>query len=134
MSIKQRSAIPGGVCEFDLPSYHFWLNQGADLRRLDLGEWLAPFLPIRNGVRIILKLLRENGRVSNQIASQGVYQQTMAGRLVQMIRIGLDSNFDCVPEISANKYALNIRFTSAIGTQRRTSVEDVGFELTFCNL
>jgi cell division protein ZapD len=134
MSIKQRSAIPGGVCQFDLPSYHFWLNQNADIRRLDLGEWLAPFLPIRNGVQIILKLLRENGKTSTQLAHQGVYQQTMAGRLAQMLRIRLDSAYDCVPEISANKYALNVRFTTAIGTQRRTSDDDVKFELTFCNL
>ena len=134
MGIKQRSAIPGGVCEFDLPSYHFWLNQSAEVRRLDLNEWLAPFLPIRNGVQIILKLLRESGKTTSRVAHQGVYQQTMAGRLAQMLRIRLDSNYDCVPEISANKYALNVRFTTAIGTQRRTSVDDVKFELTFCNL
>ncbi|HVY07409.1 MAG TPA: cell division protein ZapD, partial [Burkholderiales bacterium] len=134
MGIKQRAAIPGGVCEFDLPSYHYWLNQSADVRRLDLDEWLAPFLPIRNGVQIILKLLRESGKISNQVAQQGVYQQTMAGRLAQMLRIRLDGKYDCVPEISANKYALNIRFTTAIGTQRRTSVEDIHFELMFCNL
>ena len=134
MGIKQRSAIPGGVCEFDLPSYHFWLNQSADVRRLDLDEWLAPFLPIRNGVRIILKLLRESGKTASQIARQGVYQQTMAGKLAQMLRIRLDSNYECVPEISANKYALNVRFTTSIGTPRRTSVDDISFELTFCNL
>ena len=137
MGIKQRSAIPGGVCEFDLPSYHYWLNQSAEARRLDLNEWLAPFLPIRNGVRIILKLLRESGKTTSQVAQQGVYQQTMAGRLAQMLRIRLDGNYDCVPEVSANKYALNVRFTTAIGAQRRTnrtSVEDVSFELTFCNL
>ncbi len=136
MGIKQRSAIPGGVCEFDLPSYHFWLNRGADARRRDLNEWLAPFLPIRNGVRIILKLLRESGKTSSQVAQQGVYQQTMAGRLAQMLRIRLDANYDCVPEISANKYALNVRFTAAAGSQRRTStsIDDVNFELTFCNL
>jgi cell division protein ZapD len=85
-------------------------------------------------VRIILKLLRESGKTTSQVAQQGVYQQTMAGRLAQMLRIRLDGNYDCVPEISANKYALNVRFTTAIGTQRRTSVEDVNFELTFCNL
>jgi len=27
-----------------------------------------------------------------------------------------------------------VRFTTAIGMQRRTSVDDVKFELTFCNL
>src|SRR5678815_3362265 len=26
MAIKQRTAIPGGVCEFDLPAYHYWLH------------------------------------------------------------------------------------------------------------
>ena len=134
MGIKQRSAIPGGVCEFDLPSYHFWLNQSAEARRLDINEWLAPFLPIRNGVQIVLKLLRENGKTASRIAHQGVYQQTMAGRLAQLLRMKLDSKYDCVPEISANKYVLNVRFTTAIGTQRRTSVDDVDFELTFCNL
>jgi cell division protein ZapD len=134
MGIKQRAAIPGGVCEFDLPSYHFWLNQSADLRRIDLDTWLAPFLPIRNGVQIILKLLRGSGKTSAQVASQGVYQQTMAGRVAQMLRVRLEGNPDCVPEVSANKYALNIRFTNALGTQRRTIVDDVNFELTFCNL
>jgi len=27
-----------------------------------------------------------------------------------------------------------VRFTTAVGAQRRTSVDDVKFELTFCNL
>ena len=134
MGIKQRAAIPGGVCEFDLPSYHYWLNQSADVRRADLNTWLAPFLPIRNGVHIILKLLRGSGKTAPQVAQQGVYQQTMAGRVAQMLRVRLEGNPDCVPEVSANKYALNIRFTNALGTQRKTIVDDVNFELTFCNL
>lgn len=134
MSIRQRSGIPGGVCEFDLPSYHFWLNQSAERRKVDLEEWLSPFLPIRNGVAIILRLLRESGKTSSQVAQQGVYQQMLAGRLAQLLRIRLDSRYECVPEISANKYALNVRFTSALESQRRTSTEDVDFELTFCHL
>ena len=46
MMIKQRSAIPGGVCEFDLPAYHYWLNRSADERRRDLAAWIEPFAPI----------------------------------------------------------------------------------------
>lgn len=134
MSIRQRSGIPGGVCEFDLPSYHFWLNQEAQKRRFDLTEWLAPFLPIRNGVAIILRLLRESGKTSSQVAQQGVYQQMLAGRLAQLLSIRVDQRYECVPEISANKYALNVRFITALGSQRRPSTEDVDFELTFCHL
>jgi cell division FtsZ-interacting protein ZapD len=41
-----------------------------------------------------------------------------------------------VPEISANKYVLNIRFLSQNGDDARTRTADwdVAFELTFCNL
>ena len=135
MSIKQRTAIPGGVCEFDLPSYHFWLQQETDLRRHDLQQWLAPFLPTRDAICIVLRLLRESGKSSAQVAQQGVYQQMMAGRMAQMLRIGLAGDHACVPEISANKYALNIRFTTQEGMQRpKASESDVEFELTFCNL
>ena len=135
MSIKQRTNIPGGVCEFDVPSYHYWLHQNAELHRHDLEGWLAPFLPIRDGIAIMLRLLRESGKVSNQTAVQGVYQQMMAGRVAQMLRLRLRPDHQCVPEISANKYALNIRFTTHEGGQRPRVIEtDVDFELTFCNL
>ncbi len=135
MSIKQRTSIPGGLCEFDVPSYHFWLNQNAEQHRHDLEHWLAPFLPIRDGIAIVLRLLRESGKVSKQMAVQGVYQQMMAGRVAQMLRIRLQPDYQCAPEISANKYALNIRFTVHEGGQRPKVIEsDVEFELTFCNL
>ena len=135
MSIKQRTAIPGGVCEFDLPSYHYWLQQEPDVRRHDLQQWLAPFLPTRDAIGIVLRLLRESGKTTAQVAQQGVYQQMMAGRMSQMLRIGLAGDHACVPEISANKYALNIRFTTQEGMQRpKASESDVEFELTFCNL
>jgi len=135
MGIKQRTNIPGGVCEFDLPSYHFWLHQSAEHHRHDLETWLAPFLPIRDAIAIVLRLLRESGKVSAQTAVQGVYQQMMAGRIAQMLRIRLSRDYHCVPEISANKYALNIRFTAQEGGQRPKVIEtNVDFELTFCNL
>jgi cell division protein ZapD len=134
MAIKQRSAIPGGVCEFDLPSYHFWLHQDAAMRRRDLEAWLAPFLPMQDGIGIILRILRESGRTSQQMATQGLYQQMMGGRVAQLVRLRLDDSFECVPEVSANKYALNIRFTVTGDTQRRVAHLDIPFELTFCNL
>jgi cell division protein ZapD len=135
MSIKQRTNIPGGVCEFDLPSYHYWLQQSADVRRNDLQRWLAPFVPIREALGIVLRLLRESGKTTTQVAYQGVYQQMMAGRIAQMLRIRLGLHHQCVPEISANKYALNIRFMAQEGTPRPKVAEtDIEFELTFCNL
>ena len=135
MSIKQRTGIPGGVCEFDLPSYHYWLNLAAANRRGDLDAWISSFLPIRDGIAIVLRILRESGRTTAERAEQGVYQQMMAGRVAQMLRIRLESDYACVPEVSANKYALNIRYTVQEGHARPKTFEGaVDFELTFCNL
>ena len=137
MGIKQRTSIPGGVCEFDLPAYHYWLNQSADARRRDLESWFANFRPIYDAIAIVLRLLRESGKSARQVAAQGVFQQMMAGRVAQMLRIRLANEYACVPEISANKYALNIRFMSvpSLGKDRTRTVDsDVEFELTFCNL
>lgn len=135
MGIKQRASIPGGVCEFDLPSYHYWLHQPAEARRRDIQDWLMPFLPLQQGVQIILRILRESGRSSQQVATQGVYQQMMGGRVAQLIRMKVSDQLDCIPEVSANKYALNIRFTIADPSSRpRVSPESIPFELIFCNL
>jgi cell division protein ZapD len=128
MGIKQR-------CEFDLPSYHYWLNQDVAVRQRDLNTWLQPIAGVSDAASIVLRLLRESAQQHSVMAYQGVYQQVPAGRVAQMIRITLKPEFQCVPEISANKYALNIRFIS-VGTSGRPHLyeQDVEFQLSFCNL
>lgn len=134
MSIKQRTTIPGGVCEFDLPSYHFWLSLDAETRRNDLNEWFTPLRAIHKGLQLVLKLLRDSGKTSRQTAQNGAFQQMLAGRVAQLIRITLDSDMPCFPEISANKYAINIRFTALGGVQKPRACDlSVEFDLTLCN-
>jgi cell division protein ZapD len=136
MAIKQRAAIPGGVCEFDLPAYHHWLNKSPNARRQDLAGWIEPFASIRVGSAIVLRLLRENGRTSRHTASHGVFQLMMTtSKVAQLLRLSLEHSLPAVPEISANKYALNIRFIGVSGMDRGNVVDqEIGFELTFCNL
>ena len=84
---------------------------------------------------IVLRLLRASGSPEALVARRGAFQQTMGGRTVQMIRIRLRGSAMCVPETSANKYALNVRFMHAETVTRPGQVDvDVPFELTFCNL
>lgn len=135
MSIKQRAVMPGGTCEFDLPSYHYWQAQDTDLQRENLRSWLAPLLPLHSGLKIILQLLRENGKVFDFTAHQGTFQQMQGGRVAQMLRVRMDSKLPCIPEVGANKYAINIRFIAANYAAKTTLFEqDVPFELTFCSL
>ncbi len=135
MNIKQRTGIPGGACEFDLPSYHHWLNQMPEKRMRDMKQWLSPLAPIENGIGIVLKILRESGRTLKYVAQHGCFQQILAGRTAQMLSVSLDENLPYIPEISANKYALNIRFVTAEIQQRPKSCEnDIEFKLSFYNL
>jgi cell division protein ZapD len=136
MSIKQRTGIPGGACEFDLPSYHYWLHRPAEERTGQLAAWTGPLYPLRDGSAIILRILRESGRPQAAAAPQGMFQQMLGGKTAQMLRLRLDPSLPCVPEISANKYVLNIRFVAQNGDdpRPRTADWDVAFELTFCNL
>ena len=135
MSIKQRTGIPGGVCEFDLPSYHYWLHRDSASRAFDLHGWVNPLYPVRDASAIVLRLLRESGKPAKVVAQQGLYQQMLGGRVVQMVGIRLPQDAEFIPEISANKYALNIRF-AIFGDDARphTSSSTVEFELTLCNL
>jgi len=65
-----------------------------------------------------------------------MFQQMLGGKTAQMLRLRLDPAMHCVPEISANKYVLNIRFMAQNpeDNRARTADWDVAFELTFCNL
>lgn len=135
MGIKQRVGIPGGACEFDLPSYHYWLHLNPSLRRENLNEWITPLLPIHDGFSIILRLLRNSGKILQHIAHRGMFQQMGQGCAAHMLCLKVSESLPCFPEISANKYALTIRFvTSGSGKKTKVYENDVEFELTFCTL
>ena len=59
----------------------------------------------------------------------------LGGSAAQMVRVSLKSQVDFVPEISANKYALNIRFTCPDYDHRARQADvSVEFDMVFCNL
>ncbi|MGH8801863.1 MAG: cell division protein ZapD, partial [Casimicrobiaceae bacterium] len=116
--------------------YHHWLNRDAAARHRDVAAWIEPFEPIRIGGAIVLHLLRENVRTSRHVAYHGVFQLMLTTtKVAQLLRLSVEHDLPCVPEISANKYALNIRFIGVSGMNRGNVVDDdVAFELAFCNL
>ncbi|MEO8343115.1 MAG: cell division protein ZapD [Gallionella sp.] len=135
MGIKQRAIMPGGTCEFDLPSYHYWQAQDVLSRRESFHSWVAPMLPLYTASKIVLRLLRENGKAFPFTAHQGTFQQMQGGRVAQMLRVSINKELPCIPEVGANKYAINIRFISANYAAKTSLFEqDVPFQLTFCSI
>ena len=136
MSIKQRAVIPGGLCEFDLPSYHFWLESPIADRKQDLEKWMGYITPIYDALAIILNILRGSGKSVSNIATRGAYQQMLGGaKPAQILRVELEDTLSCYPEISANKYAINIRFITMSRTEKpHPCDEDIVFTMTLGNL
>jgi cell division protein ZapD len=134
MSIRGRTIIPGGACEFDLPSYYAWQNDSAEQRLTDIHKWFTPLAPLFDAIGMVLRLLRESGRPVKIIAQSGSYQQMLQGKAYQMLRLNIDESLGAIPEISANKYMLWIRFTSQDGDMKPKAFEgDVPFELSLCS-
>lgn len=134
MSIRGRTIIPGGACEFDLPSYYAWQHRSAQQRFNDISNWFAPLAPLFDAISVVLRLLRESGRSTKTIAQAGSYQQMLQGKVYQMLRLSIDESLGAIPEISANKYMLWVRFTSQGGDMKPKSFEnDIPFDLTLCN-
>lgn len=134
MSIRGRTIIPGGACEFDLPSYFAWQQHSDEQRFKDIITWFEPLVPLFDAIAIVLRLLRESGRPAGIIAQAGSYQQMLQGKVYQMLRLNIDASLGAIPEISANKYMLWVRFTSQGGDMKPKSFDaDVPFELTLCN-
>lgn len=136
MGIKSRAVIPGGVCEFDLPSYHWWLHRSPEVRRDAIEGWTKPLYPLRDAAAIVLRLLRSSGAPKQHTAVNGQFQLNLGGTAAQMVRVSVQTDEPAIPEVSANKYFLNIRFTKppAGEIKARGCERDVGFSLTFCNL
>lgn len=134
-SIRSRAVIPGGTCKFDLPSYYAWQQWPAEQRRQDIMKWVMPLLPLRDATTIVLRLARESGQAAKVMAVQGSYQQMLSGRTYQLMQVRVAPELHVIPEASANKYMLWVRFTMQDGDVRPRAVDvDVPFQLTLCNL
>ena len=133
MSVRGRTIIPGGACEFDLPSYYAWQHRSPDERARDIAEWFSPMQSLINAVGLVLRLLRASGIQFKIIAHSGSYQQMLQGKVHQMLRLRIDSRSGAIPVASANKYMLWIRFTKQDGTMKpKPFEEDIPCELTLC--
>ncbi len=134
-SIKHRSTIPGGTCEFDLPDYRHWLDQPFAVRSQAFGEWMAMIRPLCDAVTELLWLTREAARPRPEIAVGGTFQITFERENpCQLLRLGLPLGTPLFPEISGSHHRCSIRFLSwnDLSTRPVQTTEDVKFQLAVC--
>lgn len=134
-AVKQRNTMPGGACKFDLPSYHYWLHRSREEHIARLKEWQQDLAVIKNGVFLVLHLIRNRARSSSETAAEGFFQQALeASAGCQMIRVLLPENAAYYPEISGGKHRFTVRFMEQpdTGTRPTQVKKDIDFELQCC--
>ena len=134
-SIAQRSSIPGGTCSFDLPEYHYWLEQDESIRLKDLQHWSSPFIDIHTAIDFILNFIRNSRSASQEVAVAGFFQISLdRSQPFQLIKVSVDKSLPCFAEISGGKHRCTIRFMEpAVDDKRPTqSTDDIPFALTCC--
>ncbi|MGL4715642.1 MAG: cell division protein ZapD, partial [Aeromonas sp.] len=107
-AIRQRFSIPGGLCAFDVPQLHHWLGIPAPVRHQQMQAWLADITLLMNAITLLLGLWRDSGTFSEQVASNGFFQDTAES--AELIRIKLPSNLFCYPTLSGHKNRFALRF------------------------
>lgn len=134
-AIRQRSAIPGGTCEFDLPAYHYWLSRPAAERTADIRRMLVSLDPLRDGLSTILRLIRDSSAPVDEVARGGTFQETLDRNTpCHMVRVILPADTTHFPEISGSKHRFTIRFLELpeLGRRPAPTRADVPFRLISC--
>ena len=134
-AVRQRSSIPAGTCDFDLPAFHYWLEQPGGQRLRDLHEWISTFGVFESSVGLCLRIVRESVGATSEVASGGFFQRKLdSSQPCQMIRVALSRGVSLYPEISAAQQRFAIRFLRPGDTTSRPTQteEDVDFDLVCC--
>ena len=134
-TVKQRSSIPAGTCDFDVPTLHNWLSRPAEHRERELRDWLQSFGLVRDCVDLCLALVRESADATTESAPSGLFQRQLEGNTpCQLVQVRVATAEQCYTEISAGKHRFTVRFMQHKNPQSRPIqvVRDIGFELSCC--
>ena len=134
-AIKNRSAIPGGTCEFDLPEYNHWLRQSPERRQQDVSRWVGAIRPLCDAVSEVLWLIRESGQPRDRVAINGMYQHSMQKDAhCRLLRVSVSGDTSLYPEISGSQHRFTVRFLewSSIDKRAVQTGHDVPFQLSIC--
>jgi cell division protein ZapD len=135
-SISQRNSIPGGTCSFDLPAFHYWLEQDDIEQQKDLERWTQPFADIRLAIDMILGFIRLSNVPSQEVGKAGFFQLALdKTHPVQLLRVGVPASVKCFAEISGGKHRFSIRFMNPSSDENRPTQtqDDIAFSLTRCS-
>jgi len=136
-AVKQKSNLPGCICDFDLPVFHFWQLRDAATRIRHLQTWFEPFKDLDRAVQLILDVIRHSSQEISETAESGFYQQSLdSGQSILLLRIIVPEGCEYYPEISGGKHRFSVRFLGNHEPAERPDQisRDVEFRLQACSI
>lgn len=136
-TIAQKSSVPGCICDFDLPTFSYWLTLPKETRQNHIEKWFQPFGALDRAIQQILEVLRHSTEDTDEIAPNGFFQKSLdTSMAIQLLRISISSGEKYYPEISAGKHRFSIRFmaNNDPATRPEQCKEDLGFKLKMCTI
>jgi cell division protein ZapD len=130
-SIRQRFAIPGATCSFDLPQLHYWLNLSKETRQQNINEWLSFVALIDDAISMLLTFLRQRGQFVAQSAVNGFFQGDAEDKS-ELVRIRVDSDTGAYPTLSGNKHRYALRFMKIEDGNSVAVSDTIEFKMATC--
>ncbi|UNM96503.1 cell division protein ZapD [Ignatzschineria rhizosphaerae] len=106
-TLRQRFVIVGGICAFDLPVLHNWLNMPFQTRKEHFYEWMAVIENVMNAVHFVLRCIRGSMVTEECSFKHGFYYRSVKWR-AGLLRINMN-DYNFFPEFSGNRHQLSIR-------------------------
>lgn len=133
-NIRQYLLNPGGGSSFEVPGYHYWLQQPAAERVAQLTHWMGGLRIVQNAVTLTLRLIRQSSPWETREADNGFFQSTLDSQAsCQLVRVAVPHGAGVYPEISVGRHGLSVRFYILSLTDRPSqTTDDIKFQLTSC--
>lgn len=129
--LRQRFALPGGCCYFDMPQLQYWLNLPCTAQQQQKSEWLSQLQLAGDAIEFVLSFIRERGQFCEILAENGFYQQS--AEQFELLRIRYTHSCCSFPTVSGNRYRYAIRFMQLCEQEGRSACAGaVSFQLACC--
>tara|TARA_B100000795_G_C22772396_1_gene428456 strand:+ start:680 stop:1414 length:735 start_codon:yes stop_codon:yes gene_type:complete len=112
--LKTRSDSPSGIVTTDFPEFQFWLQRiSYSDRKMYFKNKLKDFESIKIAIKYLMKLLRSNVKTNSMQTKTGTLQYKLDPILKNdLVIITVAGKLTYFPNISSNKYAVNVHFST----------------------
>ncbi len=138
-SVKQRTSIPGGNCQFDCPDLFLFMNKNHSKRQEMLNQWISDIQGVETSINVILRLIRDKTKWSEESAPLGNFmldqkRAKLGTPELQLIRIKLTTDSrNIFPEFSCGKHRSNVHFMKFNDQHKKSPInQPITFELAVC--